>query len=50
MFEKFNKDTFGTIGKWLLVVVIVCAVWHPLAEKVLKPLIDLVSGIIPKIG
>ena len=45
--SDFTRDNLIKCG---IVVVVTCAIWHPLADRVLIPLINLVSGIIPKLG
>jgi len=44
---SISKDSLYKALKYAIIVVVVCAVWHPLADKVLIPFINLISGIIP---
>ena len=40
--------TLKKLGMWILIAVVVAALWHPIASRILHPLIDFISGIVPK--
>lgn len=42
------SPTLKKVGGWILVAVVVCALWHPIANRILIPVIELISNIVPK--